>query len=509
MHTSMTKKNGNQTQRADCCGDAKCDSGLRNNYFDGKRLSTNSFRTEQKYGLERRWLLNRAIHGWGVVYGFAITPEPLDACKKQRETGKVGVGPGLALDPCGRELLQNGSRNLAFGDLILTDDNGNRLDESEAFPAESKYRQSASKESSEECWLLSAHYAEQYAGPVDVKSSCQCEHQEWDQICETVRYSLRRFKCEDCCCNFECELNCECNTQPCAEKKQAAEAKQDAADAKLPPPSRGGCKCLCHYITNLKLASDCGPLCPIDEPCGKVRVDLRHGVPLACVKVVWDKICDQRALGSDVEACGPRHLVKRNDLLFDLIRGCDLTRIRKISWEDWHRSPDAIPFDDFSAKFGPLGEDQDEYVTQFSVEFSRPVQKDTLRSDCFAFTVMSGEREGGWRQMMRVPIVRIDTDVVPSEPDDPAGYVRGGRIVVDGSWLEDALRGRKNLFQGAEAWVEIEIRGDYILDCNGQAVDANTVGLSPYGGNGVPGDRFLSCFRVAPAETHSYKGAKS
>ena len=45
--------------------------------------------------------------------------------------------------------------------------------------------------------------------------------------------------------------------------------------------------------------------------------------------------------------------------------------------------------------------------------------------------------------------------------------------------------------------VEIEIRGDYIVDCNGQTVDANAVGLSPSPtGNGTPGGTFLSTFRV-------------
>src|SRR6267142_894288 len=128
MHTSVMKKAGTRMRHADCCTEAKCDSGLRNNYFDGKRLSTYSFRVEQKYGLERRRLLNRAIHGWGVVYGFAIAAAPLDDCEKQRETGKLGIGPGLALDQCGHELLQPGSRTVALDDLILVDQDGKQID---------------------------------------------------------------------------------------------------------------------------------------------------------------------------------------------------------------------------------------------------------------------------------------------------------------------------------------------------------------------------------------------
>jgi len=209
-----------------------------------------------------------------------------------------------------------------------------------------------------------------------------------------------------------------------------------------------------------------------------------------------------------VEACGPRRLVKRNDLLFDLIRGCDLTRISRISWEPWHRSEEPVSFADFDDRFGKVSQNEEKYITDFTVEFSRPVRKETLRRpDCFAFTVMSVEPEGGWRETLRVPIVEINTDAFPS-PDPSGDYVLGGSIVVDGAWLEDAVRGRKSRFVGAQAWVEIEIRGDYILDCNGQAVDANAVGLSAYpSGNGTPGGTFLSCFRVAPAETPYRKGA--
>src|SRR5262249_19587142 len=37
-----------------CCTELKCESGLRNNYFEGKRLTVDSFRVEQNYLLERR-----------------------------------------------------------------------------------------------------------------------------------------------------------------------------------------------------------------------------------------------------------------------------------------------------------------------------------------------------------------------------------------------------------------------------------------------------------------------
>lgn len=82
----------------ECCTDQQCEFGLRNNYFEGKRLTPDMFRTEQRYLLERRRLLNRAIHGWGVVYGYGVEYVP---------EGKLKVKPGVALDACGRSCCKS------------------------------------------------------------------------------------------------------------------------------------------------------------------------------------------------------------------------------------------------------------------------------------------------------------------------------------------------------------------------------------------------------------------
>jgi hypothetical protein len=110
-------------------------------------------------------------------------------------------------------------------------------------------------------------------------------------------------------------------------------------------------------------------------------------------------------------------------------------------------------------------------------------------------TVMTDEGEGGWWEPFRVPIVRLDFTGFAE-----AGDVLGARLVVDGPWLEDAVRGTRTKFQEGGTRVELEVRGDFILDCNGQTVDANAVGLSPVPtGNGTPGGTFLSTFRVEQA----------
>ena len=466
---------------AECCTDSKCESGLRSSYYPGKRLTADAFRLEQRYHVDRRHLLNRAIHGWGVVYGYGVDAVSPSDCYDDG-SGRLRVDAGLALDRCGRELLQVGKVRLDLGDVIFVDQRGARISPDPA-----------ARPQPGPCWLLSVHYAEQPGGPVTVSDPCSCDRHEHDHVCETVRYSLTLVDCDDCCREEECELHCGCGTGRCCEEPPASPPRDyEAARAGLPPdeaPKRGGCRCLCDYLMGLKVGGECG-LCEVEERCGKVWVDLRNGVPLACVKLEVDD-CDRWTFGADVEPCGPRRLVKRNDLLFDLIRGCDLTRIVEIGWADWHRrdSP-PVPFDAFSDALGPDDHGSEATTRDFWVRFSGPVREATLRPDCFAMTVLSTEREGGWWQVLRVPIVRIDTTVVAPVP---------GRV-VEAAWLADAVRGRRSLFLGGETRVEIEVRGDFIVDCNGQTVDANAVGLSPSPtGNGKPGDSFLSTFCVEAA----------
>jgi hypothetical protein len=430
--------------RAECCSDLENEAVCRNNYFDGKRLTTDSFRVEQRYLLERRHLLNRAIFGWGVVYGFAIADGGAP--------GRLKIGAGLALDSCGRELLQGAPRVVGIGDLIQLDpkapQNKAGLVFTNGHPANEKI-----------CALLSVHYAEQSMGPVTVEDSCRCKHEEFERTCEIVRYSLQPIDCGDCCREHECKLTCKCATGWCCGEGDAHTTHK-----------RGGCRCLCDYLTQLQLDESCS-LHEVDDPCFRVYADLRHGVPLACVTLVRDA-ADRWVLGADVEPCGPRRLVKRNDLLFDLIQGCDLTRIEDFGWKDWHRRD--MPFKTFLEALGTGG---------FSVKFSGPVRAATLQRDCFAIAVMSAEREGGWWQVFRAPIARIETA--------QADLVEEAKVVVDGDWLDDAVKSRKTIFD-TESFVEIEVRGDFIVDCNGQAVDAN--------GNGTPGGTFLSTFHLLPRE---------
>src|SRR5690242_20128799 len=67
----------------------------RNNYFYGKMLDVQHFTMEQRYFNQKRWLLNRLALGSGVVCGLQFIVV----------NGRLALGPGVAIDPLGREII--------------------------------------------------------------------------------------------------------------------------------------------------------------------------------------------------------------------------------------------------------------------------------------------------------------------------------------------------------------------------------------------------------------------
>jgi hypothetical protein len=70
-------------------------SPQRNNYFYGKLMDVSHFEMEQRYGMKKRWLLNRLGLGTGVLCGLRLTVKD----------DKVCVSPGVAIDGCGHEIV--------------------------------------------------------------------------------------------------------------------------------------------------------------------------------------------------------------------------------------------------------------------------------------------------------------------------------------------------------------------------------------------------------------------
>jgi hypothetical protein len=474
------------TSTAGCCGDEPCNSGRRNRYFPRKQITADTYEIEQRYQQQRRHLINRAIHGWGVVYGYGIEAQVDKGCGGNARF--LEIKSGLALDACGRELVWLGTEcaqphRVDLADVLALDEEGKLLNEP-GKRCRSKDGPSAWDRGHEgACWRLRVHYAERLVSPVSVKDPCQCDSHEWDQVCETVRFSLEPIDCEKCCEATGCELHCDCRRSHCC-----------ARDPKK-PAARGGCSCLCDHATRRDPNPSC---CALTHIGLTLRVDLHNGVPLACVKLARDE-CGDWTFAGVVESCAPRRLVKNNDLLFDLIRGCDLTRISEVSWQDWHRG--RASFAEFRKRFGP-DDGQGASLTSFSVKFSGPVQVATIRPDCFAMTVIARDDEDGWGRTLRVPIVKVRIDDPDPMEKDLAG---GATLMVDSDWAKGALDD-VSVFAKYVTRVEILVRGDYLLDCNGIPVDANARGASAAPtGNGVPGDTYVSTFIVEEMQPGDYQ----
>jgi len=74
----------------------------RNSYFYGKLMTVRDFEDEQSYMNEKRHLLNRSIHGAGIVCGFE------NVSVSAPDGGEVSIlfqTGGVALDCCGREIV--------------------------------------------------------------------------------------------------------------------------------------------------------------------------------------------------------------------------------------------------------------------------------------------------------------------------------------------------------------------------------------------------------------------
>lgn len=83
-------------------------------FFDGQRLTAADLGGASGYSALLRRLHNRALHGWGVVLGLAVTGA--------RGARSVQVSPGLALDCTGRELLLPAATEVAVPPVAAAGD---------------------------------------------------------------------------------------------------------------------------------------------------------------------------------------------------------------------------------------------------------------------------------------------------------------------------------------------------------------------------------------------------
>jgi len=491
-----------------------CRAGTRNRYFRGKTMKADDFEKEQRYFIGRRRLITRSVLGWGVVYGLPVEGSRSEPHNKQEadryqeeppqdpdyqapqghsdqseqdtndaqaskcaEPKAISVGAGLALDRHGREIDLHGKRSLEVSNTFLVEEDA------------SGCRTKPVDTLTPGRYLLSIHYAERRFGDANLPDDCGCNDPETKYVCESAVFSLRAIKTRRCPCGDRpCDRNCKCG-----------------AWSSCRHGSRGPHACLCQWTAD-GVAPDATRLC---EWRG-YWIDPADGVSLACVVVQLQQgKCDLEIVGCLEDDCSPRRLVKSNDLLYDLIRGCDLARISWISWGEWHRSDKRMPWKHFASLFAEEGS------TGFIVRFSRPIREKTLERDVISINAVTTEQSTGWRVTRRIPVVGLD--LAPEQgylkdyPDLPPGTTNQMRVKVRAEWVRDEIeRGHESWLSERDFRIEIEIYGDYILDCHGQAIDANQIGLrAAPTGNGSPGGTYRSNFRVEQKRrgTHGHDDA--
>jgi hypothetical protein len=91
----------------------------RNRYFYGLLMDAERFQKDQDYFNSKRALLNRFVSGFGVICGLGLTFTPPSGASP----GTLLLGPGIAIDGAGREVLVPAPTPIDLGHL--TDATGN------------------------------------------------------------------------------------------------------------------------------------------------------------------------------------------------------------------------------------------------------------------------------------------------------------------------------------------------------------------------------------------------
>jgi len=489
-----------------------CSPGIRNRYFRGKLLTVADYEAEQRYAIQRRRLVNRQMLGWGVVSGFRVTPA-------EGEIGgqDVMIGEGVAFDPQGRELVACEPVQLREpGDVIWLTRGRSGLERGQppkepvtTLPANGQAQsadpeaEAAAKDGSANGtqqrddgnhYLLCAHYAERRIDRVVIKEGCGDPVCEANHICETVVYSLTAMA--DCPPGLaSCPASAWQPGPDGADIHKWERPDGEGAPLLAALGDRGPHRTLAGWSMN---RSEGGATCcepALDKGRDGFAFDPGAGVPLACVTIGYR--CGDPYVTGVVDSIGPRRLTRPNDVLFDLIRGCDLTRIKDVGWRKFlAAADDKVAFEDYSAMFvgGRSATRTPPPVdTRFWVLFSGPVQTASLSPHVITITLLHWDSDDAVRLMRRLPVTGIK--VAPTQPGDPPGSTRAFVPIVHGSyWLEEIFSTASAYDEREGTIVEIGVRGGLVVDANGQLVAAGGGYLETR--PGWPGSDFISAFTV-------------
>ena len=253
----------------DKCADkdkAVCDYNefRRLRYFHGMLLDDKDFQAEQQYHAGKRRLLNRMLHGSGVVCGLDL--------KSRKDARWIEITSGLALDCSGNEIWVPKTQRVDLASLL---------------PPKEKPKGKDCKEEEDEgdvkTYYIGIRYEEKPTNPVSVYlPSATCE----ERTCENSRYK-EGFCIEivDCCpekydpgllralCDCEKNIQPKDSTQLCHDCGEAPRDNQDSSAQQV--NFETWCKCV-SLADFCERSVPCPECCSCDEPCyvvlGQIKV---------------------------------------------------------------------------------------------------------------------------------------------------------------------------------------------------------------------------------------------
>ena len=150
------------------CGDSEF---RRLRYFHGMLMTDDHFSAEQAYHNNKRRLLNRMLHGWGVVCGLKIKATTASH-------SKISIERGLALDCNGNEIFVCPEYTLDISDVL------SKCSSVKKRPATSEECDEAMRPELENKWYVVIKYKENHIDPLPVYALAGgCE----EKVCEYSR----------------------------------------------------------------------------------------------------------------------------------------------------------------------------------------------------------------------------------------------------------------------------------------------------------------------------------
>lgn len=236
-------------------------------YFHGQLIDDTDFLAEQAYHASKRRLLNRMLHGSGVVCGLNVEGE--------QNARWIEVSSGLALDCCGNEIWVNKAKRFDISDLLPPRKTTPGKDPCEEPDEKGRPNQ----------YYLGIRYEERGTDPVSVYlPGAGCE----ERTCENSRikegYCLELLR--DCPKKEEPKYSllkgfCDCQTDP--KTKDNSKPLCDKCD-KLTGPEKCRCLVLGEFSEHSVPCPECGHCdrqCPVIL--GRIELDEKGLIQSICI----------------------------------------------------------------------------------------------------------------------------------------------------------------------------------------------------------------------------------